>query len=192
MGIAGIAIGVAPSQGQTRDVAATAEAKPAAQPTKHGRRHVRAAANAPGIPLPRQKPSVKKSEKKPETNKTETKQAPAQPPARPEFTAADEAAAQIPGMPDARFFADALPDFQRALPAQAGPWLILSTGGEEGAYGAGFLNGWLQTGSRPQFAVVTGVSTGALMATYVFAGPQFAEDLHQVYSTISATDIFEV
>ena len=200
MAIAGIAIGVAPSQGQSRDVAATADAKPAAQPTRHGRRHVRAAANAPSVPLPRQKPSTKKPEtkktdiKKNETNKTETKQAPgqAQPPERPQFTAADEAVAQIPGMPDARFFADALPDFQRALPAQAGPWLILSTGGEEGAYGAGFLNGWLQAGNRPQFAVITGVSTGALMATYTFAGPQFAEQLHQVYTTISATDIFEV
>jgi hypothetical protein len=200
MGIAGIAFGVAPSQGQSRDVAATADAKPAAPPARHGRRHVRAAANAPGIPLPRQKPSIKKTEikktetKKNETNKTETRQAPgqAQPPERPQFTAADEAVAQIPGMPDARFFADALPDFQHALPAQAGPWLILSTGGEEGAYGAGFLNGWLQAGNRPQFAVITGVSTGALMATYTFAGPQFAEQLHQVYTTISATDIFEV
>jgi hypothetical protein len=95
-------------------------------------------------------------------------------------------------MPDARFFSDAVPDFQRALPSEPGPWLILSTGGEEGAYGAGFLNGWLQTGTRPQFSAITGVSTGALMATYVFAGPQFAEDLHQVYTTISATDIFEV
>ena len=95
-------------------------------------------------------------------------------------------------MPDARFFSDVVPAFQRALPTEPGPWLVLSTGGEEGAYGAGFLNGWLQTGTRPQFSVITGVSTGALMATYVFAGPQFAEDLHQVYTTISATDIFEV
>ncbi len=83
-------------------------------------------------------------------------------------------------------------DFQRALPPQEGPWLILSTGGEEGAYGAGFLNGWQQSGNRPQFAVITGVSTGALMATYMFAGPQFAEELHQVYTSVSASDIFEV
>jgi len=201
MGIAGVAIGVGPShayaQSHDERFAAAGEATPAAHRTTHARRRVRAAANAPSVPLPRQKPGAKKSEtKKTDTKKIETtKQAPGrkpQPPARIEFTAADEAVAQIPGMPDARFFADVLPDFQRALPPQEGPWLILSTGGEEGAYGAGFLNGWLQAGNRPQFAVITGVSTGALMATYVFAGPQFADELHQVYTATSATDIFEV
>jgi hypothetical protein len=182
--LAGLAIGgLGAAYGQARDdqAAKTGEQKPAVHRAAHAKRKTRATANTPAVPLPRQKPDAKKVETKP-----------GQPPERPQFTAADEAAAQIPGMPDARFFADVVPDFQRALPSEPGPWLILSTGGEEGAYGAGFLNGWLQTGTRPQFSVITGVSTGALMATYVFAGPQFAEDLHQVYSTISATDIFEV
>ncbi|HEY1980398.1 MAG TPA: hypothetical protein VGH13_09940, partial [Xanthobacteraceae bacterium] len=40
-------------------------------------------------------------------------------PPRIPFTAADDAAATIPGMPDARFFADSVADFQKALPAQA-------------------------------------------------------------------------
>ena len=182
----GLALVTAQAQAPADQASPTAAPKPAAHRAAHARRHLRAAANAPGVPLPRQKPD----QKKPDANKADTK--PAGPPPRPEFTAGDEAVAQIPGMPDVRFFADSVPDFQRALPAQPGPWLVLSTGGEEGAYGAGFLNGWLQTGSRPQFAVVTGVSTGALMATYTFAGPQFAEELHQVYTTISATDIFEV
>src|ERR1700757_3768721 len=62
-------------------------------------------------------------------------------PPRIPFTAADDAAAAIPGMPDARFFADSVADFQKALPAQAGPWLALSTGGSDRAFGAGFLNG---------------------------------------------------
>jgi hypothetical protein len=74
----------------------------------------------------------------------------------------------------------------------AGPWLVLSTGGEEGAYGAGFLNGWNASGTRPEFAVITGVSTGALMATYVFAGPQFDEEMRQGYTQIAPSDIFEV
>jgi hypothetical protein len=151
--------------------------------TVHARHRARSTAGAPNVPLPRQRPGA---------TKPDAKQQPGQPPARPEFTAAEAAAAQIPGMPDARFFADALPEFQRVLPAQPGAWLILSTGGEEGAYGAGFLNGWLQSGTRPEFSVITGVSTGALMATYTFAGPQFAEALHEVYTTVSATDIFEV
>jgi hypothetical protein len=187
--IAGLAIAAMPghSFAQSRDDSAgtASEQRPAAHRTARGRHRARAT-NAPDVPVPRQKPGDDKTE----TRKTEAKAA--QPPARPEFTAADEAVAQIPGMPDARFYADSVPDFQRALPAKEGPWLILSTGGEEGAYGAGFLNGWLQSGSRPEFSVITGVSTGALMATYVFAGPQFAEELHQVYTNVSATDIFEV
>ena len=130
------------------------------------------------------------------SKKTATKPQPAAAPdtlARTDFTLADEAVAQLPGMPaDARFWGDSVADFQHALPAEPGAWLILSTGGEEGAYGAGFLNGWAATGTRPQFSVITGVSTGALMATYVFAGGRYDEELHQVYTTISATDIFEV
>ena len=111
---------------------------------------------------------------------------------RPEFSEADEKVAQVPGMPDARFWADSAADFERALPTQAGPWLVLSTGGEEGAYGAGFLNGWSESGTRPQFAAVTGVSTGALMATYAFAGPKYDAELAQGYTSVSAGDIFEI
>jgi len=136
-------------------------------------------------PLPRQRPAAKQVEPKQTPAKAE-------PLTRPEFTEVEALAAQIPDLPNVRFWADSVADFQRELPPQPGPWLILSTGGEEGAFGAGLLNGWLESGSRPDFAVVTGVSTGALMATYVFAGPQFAEELHQVYTTVSATDIFEV
>lgn len=153
-------------------------------------------AAGPDVPLPRQKPVAKKTDKKADSKKADAKKGPAAQPAdklaRTEFTAADQAAAQIPGMPDARFWADSVVDFQHALPAQPGPWLILSTGGEEGAYGAGFLNGWADSGTRPEFSVITGVSTGALMATYVFAGPKFNDDLHKGYTTVSATDIFEV
>jgi hypothetical protein len=133
---------------------------------------------------------------KPVSRKSSTKQPQAQPPktlSRPEFTAAEQVAARLPGWPpEIRFWGDSVEDFQRALPLQPGPWLILSTGGEEGAYGAGFLNGWAAAGTRPQFSVVTGVSTGALIATYVFAGGTYAEELHQVYTTITAADVFEV
>jgi len=48
--------------------------------------------------------------------------------------------------------------------------LALSGGGADGAYGAGVLVGWGQHGDRPTFEVVTGVSTGALMAPFVFIG----------------------
>jgi len=130
------------------------------------------------------------------------KRAPAKPPAAPSqakqlppripFTAADEAAAAIPDMPDARFWADSVTDFTAALPPQPGPWLALSSGGADGAFGAGLLNGLSESGKRPDYAVVTGVSTGALMAPFVFAGPRYDEALRAAYTKIMAADVFEV
>jgi hypothetical protein len=113
-------------------------------------------------------------------------------PPRAPFTAADDAVASIPGMPDVRFWADSETDFEKALPPQRGPWLILSTGGADGAFGAGLLNGLSAAGKRPDYAVVTGVSTGALMAPFVFAGPRYDTALAAVYTHTSAADIFEV
>jgi len=113
-------------------------------------------------------------------------------PPRAPFTAADAAVAGVPGMPDARFWADSETDFEKALPPQRGPWLILSTGGADGAFGAGLLNGLSAAGKRPDYAVVTGVSTGALMAPFVFAGPRYDATLQAVYTHTSAADIFEV
>jgi len=113
-------------------------------------------------------------------------------PPRAPFTAADAAAASIPGMPDARFWGDSESDFAKALPTLRGPWLILSTGGSDGAFGAGLLNGLTAAGKRPDYAVVTGVSTGALMAPFVFAGPRYDAALAAVYTHTSAADIFEV
>src|SRR5215469_12231393 len=113
-------------------------------------------------------------------------------PPRAPFTAADQAVAGVPGMPDARFWADSETDFAKALPPQRGPWLILSTGGSDGAFGAGLLNGLSAAGKRPDYAVVTGVSTGALMAPFVFAGPRYDAALAAVYTHTSAADIFEV
>jgi hypothetical protein len=95
-------------------------------------------------------------------------------------------------MPDARFWADSQTGFAKALPPQRGPWLILSTGGADGAFGAGLLNGLSAAGKRPDYAVVTGVSTGALMAPFVFAGPRYDAALQAVYTNTSAADIFEV
>ncbi len=113
-------------------------------------------------------------------------------PPRTPFTAADDAVAAIPGMPVARFWADSVPDFEKALPPQPGPWLILSTGGADGAFGAGLLNGLSAAGNRPDYAVVTGVSTGALMAPFAFAGAKYDEALKDAYTKITSADIFEV
>ncbi|MGD9923876.1 MAG: patatin-like phospholipase family protein, partial [Pseudorhodoplanes sp.] len=138
------------------------------------------------------------SKKKPAKKKARTapKAAPAAGQAGPipriPFAAADQQAAAIPNMPDARFWADSESEYLRALPTERGPWLILSTGGEDGAYGAGLLGGWTKTGTRPEFALVTGVSTGALIAPFAFLGPTYDEQLRDSYTTISATDIFEI
>src|SRR5580698_10254228 len=112
-------------------------------------------------------------------------------PPRIPFTAAEEVAATIPGMPDARFWADSVADFTAALPSQPGPWLALSSGGA-GAFGAGLLNGLSESGHRPDYAVVTGVSTGALMAPFIFAGPRYDDALRTAYTKITAADVFEV
>jgi Patatin-like phospholipase len=112
-------------------------------------------------------------------------------PARPDFTAEEQAAATVPGIPDARFWADSEKDFLAALPAQPGPWLTLSTGGGDGAFGAGILNGWSESGKRPEFSVVTGVSTGSLMAPYAFIGPSQDPGLKRAYTEYNAGDIFE-
>ncbi len=70
--------------------------------------------------------------------------------------------------------------------------LALSGGGANGAFGAGFLNGWTTTGTRPVFKTVTGVSTGALMAPFAFLGPSYDNALREFYTTTSSRDIFIV
>jgi Patatin-like phospholipase len=112
-------------------------------------------------------------------------------PTRPDFTADDQTAAIIPGVSDARFWADSEKDFLAALPATSGPWLALSTGGGDGAFAAGLLNGWSESGKRPEFSVVTGVSTGALMAPFAFIGTAQDPGLKRAYTEYNAGDIFE-
>src|SRR4051812_12946702 len=59
--------------------------------------------------------------------------------------------------------------------------LVLSGGGAYGAYSAGILVGWTQAGTRPVFDVVTGISTGALIAPLAFLGSQYDSQLRNVY-----------
>jgi predicted patatin/cPLA2 family phospholipase len=69
--------------------------------------------------------------------------------------------------------------------------LWLSGGGAYGAWGAGVLQGWSQSGTRPpHFALVIGISTGSLQATYAFLGSAYDEGLKQAYTNISNHDIF--
>jgi predicted acylesterase/phospholipase RssA len=70
--------------------------------------------------------------------------------------------------------------------------LAISGGGPNGAFGAGLLNGWTTTGKRPVFKIVTGVSTGALMAPFAFLGPPYDTALREFYTTTSSRNIFRV
>ncbi len=68
--------------------------------------------------------------------------------------------------------------------------LALSGGGATGAFGAGFLNGWSASGSRPPFKLVTGISTGALIAPFAFLGPDYDPQLKEAFTTIESENIF--
>ena len=69
-------------------------------------------------------------------------------------------------------------------------YLAISGGGDNGAFGAGLLNGWTAAGTRPQFKGVTGVSTGALIAPLAFLGPDYDPVLREVYTTMTAERIY--
>ena len=70
-------------------------------------------------------------------------------------------------------------------------FLAISGGGSNGAFGAGVLFGWTAAGTRPEFVVVTGISTGSLIAPFAFLGPPYDELLKQAYTDISGKDIYE-
>jgi hypothetical protein len=112
--------------------------------------------------------------------------------------------AQIPGMPGVRDWGDQpSPEFQadlvqsvrdaKAADANGPPVvvaLLLSGGGANGAFGAGFLHGWSQAGTRPTFKIVTGISTGALSAPCAFLGPDWDIELERLYTTTRSRQVF--
>jgi predicted acylesterase/phospholipase RssA len=69
------------------------------------------------------------------------------------------------------------------------PILAISGGGANGAYGAGLLKGWSKEGTRPLFKVITGVSTGAIIAVFAFLGKDYDAELERYYTTMSIEDV---
>ena len=129
------------------------------------------------------------------------------PPRLPAVPVEDEARAIVPGMPTVRYtslddldrlIADGVEGARREMAfreasGETGPlppadFLAVSGGGENGAFGAGLLVGWTAEGTRPEFKLVTGVSTGALTAPFAFLGPDWDDELKAVYTTIDADD----
>lgn len=114
--------------------------------------------------------------------------------------------AVVPGIPDARYWGDVRapalgdwidvpPDVLRAryggIMDREHHYLVLSGGGEDGAYGAGVLVGWSEAGTRPEFTVVTGVSTGALIAPFAFLGRDHDHVLQELYTAYGGRDLVE-
>jgi predicted acylesterase/phospholipase RssA len=69
--------------------------------------------------------------------------------------------------------------------------LALSGGGAGGAFGAGAIVGLSHSGQRPEFAVVTGVSAGALVAPYAFLGPAWDHQLMEIYTSGSGEHVLQ-
>lgn len=113
--------------------------------------------------------------------------------------------AGVRGVPEARFWADEWPtysierigsytdaDFEREFSGiynKPHHYLAISGGGANGAYGAGVLEGWSKSGTRPEFTMVTGISTGALTAPFAFLGSDYDDELKHVYTTTTTHDI---
>lgn len=121
----------------------------------------------------------------------------------PAVTYAQAKQADILDIPDARFYvAEAKQILDIAVKANqrrnlargvsaTRRFLAISGGGDDGAFGAGLLVGWSDRGDRPEFDMVTGVSTGALSAPFAFLGRAYDPQLKAVYTETSASDIFE-
>ena len=110
---------------------------------------------------------------------------------RDDFTAAEQAVATVPGFGTIRAWGDAPPrELARTLlPPDPRPGaghevnvLAISGGGSGGAFTAGLLDGWTRSGKRPTFDVVTGVSTGALIAPFAFLGSAYDATLKALYT----------
>jgi patatin-like phospholipase len=118
--------------------------------------------------------------------------------------------ASVLGIPNARFWPDtqqaALAEEamqalarERAAQGSGSPagqlppanFLALSGGSDDGAFGAGLLVGWTATGTRPEFKLVTGISTGALLAPFAFLGPAYDPKLQALFTGIGPDDIFQ-
>ena len=69
--------------------------------------------------------------------------------------------------------------------------LALSGGGADGAFGAGALAGLAQSGTRPEFSIVTGVSAGALIAPYAFLGAEWDRQLTDAYTSGRAEHLLQ-
>jgi len=115
------------------------------------------------------------------------------------FTRAQQDVARIPGISDARIWADDPTALARTAPFSEGQHkptsidvLALSGGGAEGAFGAGLLIGWTEAGNRPEFSIISGTSSGALIAPFAFLGASHDPTLRELFTSGIAERLLRV
>jgi predicted acylesterase/phospholipase RssA len=103
--------------------------------------------------------------------------------------------ASIPGYGEIRIYRDAriaagdVRDWTPATEPDGLDVLMISGGGAGGAFSVGVLSAWSAAGTRPQFDVVTGVSTGALIAPFAFLGSAHDGTLVHLFTSGVADDL---
>src|SRR6202163_4669560 len=115
---------------------------------------------------------------------------------RTPYTASDAASSRVLDVNELRRYADQpasifLKETHVSVRAGVLSYLALSGGGADGAYGAGVLNGWTASGTRPEFSIVSGVSTGALIAPFAFLGSSYDVKLRDAYTSGIAESIVD-
>ncbi|MBB4367494.1 putative patatin/cPLA2 family phospholipase [Bradyrhizobium sp. cir1] len=105
---------------------------------------------------------------------------------RTPYTAAEASTSRVLDIDGLRRYADEPVtkfSFDKDASTATKSYLALSGGGADGAYGVGVLNGWSAARTRPTFTVVSGVSTGGLIAPFAFLGSQYDDTLKEVYTS---------
>jgi predicted acylesterase/phospholipase RssA len=115
--------------------------------------------------------------------------------------------AVVVGMPDIRYYTDKPDSFFMMRQSLADsfkdegksdylvdgvktyPVLIVGGGVSNSAYGIGLLNGWSKEGSRPVFKIVTGYSSGSIIAVATFSGKGYEDRLADLFTSISTKDV---
>ncbi|WP_441236339.1 patatin-like phospholipase family protein [Bradyrhizobium sp. 930_D9_N1_4] len=105
---------------------------------------------------------------------------------RTPYTAAEASTSRVLDIDGLRRYADEPVtkfSFEKDTSTATKSYLALSGGGADGAYGVGVLNGWTAARTRPTFSVVSGVSTGGLIAPFAYLGSQYDDTLREVYTS---------